>query len=204
MLTKQAKKRLLCKITKAEGSYYAVRSKMPLIAIFSGVCFSLVFASWSFIRISAFYDAYKVEFRSPIELKWPVIIIPRPTQAPIKKPIEEQKKDAYVPLTPEMIVYSSKYPDFIDHIWFRESGRGTNINPNALNVYCKKKGMSNEFGFYPQGNWCFPSFQASVERLEKWYEDNSDLTDNQKLCYYNGAGKVNQCAYLGYKFSDMN
>lgn len=204
MITKQDKKRLLYKINKAEGMYYGFTHKLPITGMFLGMCFGLVFASWSFVRISAFYDAYRVEFHVPVEFRWPVVILPRPNQPPVRKPVEEQKKDAYVPLTPKMIVYSSKYPEFIDHIWFRESGRGTNTNPNGLNMYCKSKGMSNEFGFYPQGNWCFPSFQASVERIEKWYEDNSELTDNQKLCYYNGAGKVNQCAYLSYKFSEMN
>ena len=113
---------------------------------------------------------------------------------------------ALLSLTPEQkveVIRNSKYPAFIDHIWERESTRGTATR--GLNVYCADKGLSNEFGFYPSDNHCFASFEASIRRLERWYEvDSKGLSYKAKLCYYNGAGKVSDCPYLSYNFGKMN
>jgi hypothetical protein len=65
--------------------------------------------------------------------------------------------------------------------------------------------MTNEFGFYPTGKWCWKTFEEAVARVELWREKEAKgLTDKQALCYYNGAGKVNTCAYLTYNFEAMN
>lgn len=106
-------------------------------------------------------------------------------------------------MTKAQIVAASKYPWFIDHIWLRESGRGK--NQSGLAGYCAAKGMSNEFGYYPQGKWCFATFAEAVARIERWREKEAGgLSDSQALCYYNGAGKINSCAYLTYNFKAMN
>lgn len=95
------------------------------------------------------------------------------------------------------LVAKSKYPKFINHVWTNESSQGTNPKPGSLQAYCLQKGMTNEMGFYPQGLRCFQSFEESIERIERWYENEGNgLTHKQKLCYYNGAGKVDDCAYL--------
>ena len=100
------------------------------------------------------------------------------------------------------IMASSRYPDFIDHIWLRESGRGK--NPAGLAGYCEKKGLSNEFGFAVSVNHCFTNFETSVKRLERWYEDNTGLTYQEKLCRYNTGRPVPECAYLSFNFEEMN
>jgi len=132
---------------------------------------------------------------SPVNEEYQWESIPSTTPAPKVSPRTNLKGKT-------AIVTSSKYPDFIDHIWLRESGRGTATA--GLNVSCAKKGLSNEMGFYPSGKHCFADFETSVKRLERWYEDNSALTDNQKLCRYNSGTASNSCAYLTLSFKDMN
>ena len=161
-----------------------------------------LFANWFNAR---YYLQSPIILRSPIEHRFvsPVSDV---------KIIEKDATESAV-LTPTAtpspkkvskadIVKLSKYPDFIDHIWERESGRGT--APVGLNSYCENKGMSNEFGFYPSGKHCFATFEASVRRLERWYEENKGLTDNQKLCRYNLGTASNSCAYLTLNFKEMN
>jgi hypothetical protein len=122
----------------------------------------------------------------------PKEISPTPTTTPKSKP--RSKAD---------IVGESKYSAFIDHIWFRESGRGT--NPAGLAGFCASQGKSNEFGFYPSGKHCFSDFETSVRRLERWYEiDSKGLTYEQKLCYYNSGLKTYSCGYLTMNFEKMN
>lgn len=130
----------------------------------------------------------------PLDVKITITPIPSVTKAPVK---QEKKATSEAD-----IVKTSKYPDFIDHIWERESGRGT--NKSGLHGYCLKKGQVNPFGFYPSGNWCWDTFEEGVRRLERWYEvEGAGLSYAQKLCYYNGAGKVSDCPYLGYNFEQM-
>lgn len=132
---------------------------------------------------------------SPIPDK-PTIIV-APTEKPAPKISPKPKTQ-----TKAQIVASSKYPDFIDHIWERESTRGANTK--GLAGYCIDKGLSNEMGFAVSVSHCFPTFEASVRRLERWYEENSGLSYNAKLCYYNSGVKTDSCAYLTYEFLKMN
>jgi len=132
---------------------------------------------------------------SPIVEEQKVISIPSTTPAPtIKHEADSKGKSA--------IVTSSKYPDFIDHIWLRESGRGT--SKTGLNASCAKRGMSNDFGFAVSVNHCFTDFATSVRRLERWYDDNTGLTYQEKLCRYNTGRTIKECAYLTLSFMDMN
>lgn len=108
-------------------------------------------------------------------------------------------------LTKAEMVKNSKYPKFIDHIWEHESGRGTNDNPKGLHNICNAKGMSNEFGFYPSGDWCWNTFEEGVKRLELWRENEAKgLTENAALCKYNTGTANENCAYLGEDYISMN
>lgn len=163
------------------------------------------------LGLAASWFNYNYKFQSPIvpRMMNPVvevkpkyeklIIEPRkkPTPYPTNKPTPAKAK------TKSEVVNSSKYASFVDHIWEHESGRGKNTA--GLAGYCAGKGMTNEFGFYPQGKWCFENFEKAVARIELWRErEAKGLSDSQALCYYNGAGKVNSCAYLTYNFEAMN
>lgn len=177
-------------------------------AVITGVVIGIFLAMLAVNGLNNFYSRYELYFRSPLQnpLVFHEKILPMPTKMPpptsIPTPHESPKKAAQGE-SKATIVANSKYPDFIDHIWEHESGRGKNTS--GLNGYCIARGMTNEFGFYPQGKHCFESFAQSVQRLEKWRENEAKgLTDSQALCYYNGAGKVNRCAYLTYNFRSMN
>ncbi len=153
------------------------------------------------------------EFNMRYYIQWPFrdLIVPRelspipdkpavittPTEMPVPKTSPKPRSQ-----TRAQIVASSKYPKFIDHVWERESTRGANTQ--GLAGYCKNKGLSNEMGFAVSVSHCFPTFEASVRRLERWYEENSGLSENAKLCYYNSGVKTNSCSYLTYDFAGMN
>lgn len=131
-------------------------------------------------------------------------------ETPTPKPSKTPKKQASTAPSSRLIpwngqvdleklekVKKSRYPEFIGHIWIKESTQGTTKKEDSQKVYCESIGMTNEFGFYPAGNWCWATFEEGIARLERWYEeDSAGLSFNQKLCYYNGAGKVNSCNYL--------
>ena len=122
----------------------------------------------------------------------PQVILVTPTATPTPS----------APKSKTDLVKSARYSGLIDHIWLRESGRGS--NHGGIQGTCEARGMSNEFGFYPSGGWCFDTFEEGVRRLERWMDENADLTDNQKLCKYNSGQAVDMCAYLSYNFAEMN
>jgi hypothetical protein len=100
------------------------------------------------------------------------------------------------------LVYYSRHPEFIDHIWYRETGRGG--APEGHHMYCNKQGKSNEFGYAVFDKLCFDTFSESIMALEAWVSKHSDLTFNQALCLYNTGKVQDTCAYLGHDFSAMN
>lgn len=206
-----------------EGIVKTVTSpKAVFIAIVIGVAFTLAISLVAFYLISKWYDYNRVVFQRPsveVTVYWPVviqdrkvnyvdarekIISPIPEDATPSANVEAKKTrkqtllpiNSHVDLAKLELVQNSEFPSFVNHIWIHESGQGTNENPAGLHNVCSQKGMSNEFGFYPQGMWCWNTFEEGISRLERWYRENKDLTDNQKLCYYNGAGKVEDCPYL--------
>jgi hypothetical protein len=97
------------------------------------------------------------------------------------------------PETKEEIVAASRHPEEIDHIWLKETSRGTNTNPNALHNICKAQGKSNEFGYGGMQNmWCYDSFEQSVRVVDAWL----DKQTAENLCYYNVGIKTSNCNYV--------
>lgn len=177
--------------------------KFPAKLVAGCMITGLILGTIATIEVQYFFDNYQLRspFQSPIVRREhsPIPV----TEDANKKPLTGEKKPTPTPIKNKMsMVKESKYAAFIDHIWYRESGRGT--NPAGLAGQCAAQGKSNEFGFYPAGHWCFDSFEDGVKRLERWYEEHSELSDNQKLCYYNEGEKKDNCAYLGYNFAAMN
>lgn len=127
---------------------------------------------------------------------------PKPSKTPKKQastaPSSRLKPwNGQVDLAKLELIKKSRYPEFIGHIWIKETTQGTTKDPLSQKLYCESIGMTNEFGFYPAGRWCFSTFEEGIARLEKWHdEEGAGLSFNQKLCFYNGAGKVNNCNYL--------
>ena len=100
------------------------------------------------------------------------------------------------------LVYYSRHPEFIDHIWYRETGRGG--AQEGHHIYCEKMNKSNEFGYAVADKLCFDTFSESIMALEAWVMDHSHLTFNEALCLYNTGKVQDTCAYLGHDFSAMN
>lgn len=187
------------------------KNKLTIAGISIGIMLSIAFMFGALYQVSKFYDTYRVVFQTPeirIKIYWPIVIEDRKTahvddRHKVISPIQEALKVEARQLTEQEIVDKSKYPQFINHIWERESRKGK--DHTELHGFCLSQGKTNPFGYYPQGNHCFDSFTAGVRRLEKWYEvEGAGLSYTAKLCYYNGAGKVQVCPYLSYDFANMN
>lgn len=205
MISKRGKRKLVKRLDRAERY---IKKNVSLAGIFIGSMMAVVVMMLFIYRINRFYDEYRFviqwptvsfSFTAPLQIEKrmkaePEIISPIPS-SPSPTPKREKSK--------EELVKSSMYPDFIDHIWFRESGRGTNKNPKALHNICKAKGMTNEFGYDPYSGYCFTSFSHAIRVMENWRISHRELSNNQALCLYNGAGKAEDCPYLHYNFSAM-
>lgn len=212
-MKKQIHKQVTSLLQDGENTIGRVRTKMPVIGIFIGLALMLFVVCGAFYNISKFYDSYRVIFQTPgvdVTIYWPVVVQERKYEVVtvedriISPLVDDSKPRTSKPQTKEEIVAASLYSEFIDHIWLRESGRGTNTDPRGLHNICAAKGVSNEFGYAVADGYCFNTFEESVRRLEKWYEDNLGLSDNQKLCKYNSGRAHDVCPYLSYDFANMN
>lgn len=132
-----------------------------------------------------------------------VIISPLPSPSPIvtKEPKKQTKIDYDVVNPPkdikQQIIAKSKYPDRTFQIWFNETTNGKDsTDPTALHMYCRNKGMTNEFGFMPADKHCFETFEQSVERVNRWFDQEAKGLDIAvAFCWYSGYGKVPKCSY---------
>jgi|GEM_PF-4456523 len=70
----------------------------------------------------------------------------------------------------EKIIYSYPHADIIDRIWNNETSKGKATDPTGINVKCAKRGLTNEFGFDPQDNYCFTTFTVAVARVNAWFD----------------------------------
>lgn len=211
-------------VSRIERMIEAIKQKVPAFVFLVGMVLAL-FLMYKFYKFVDTYDvSFQQPVR--IEVYSPVIIERRPEKpvqvqkihSPIPEGYEPSPANTSTP-TPQayrkmpnkaleavnehvdtlklLTVSKSRYPHFINHIWIHESTQGTNMRADGLHARCIEKGMSNEFGFYPQGAWCWSTFEEGIARIERWRENEAKgLTDNQALCYYNGAGKVEDCPYL--------
>lgn len=98
------------------------------------------------------------------------------------------------------VVKNSKYPFIISGIWMNETtqGKGRNDNdPTNHQSNCAKAGLSNEFGYDPQHNTCFKSFEDSVAYIDNYIDEHlKDLSVNQTLCVYNIGKAIDNCTYV--------
>lgn len=206
---------------KRRAHKVATSRKAMLIAMGIGCLTTAIISLLAFYHVSKWYDDNQVVFQYPkisVTVTYPIVIRERTPLATesaqitkVIQPTEEKPKvevyaiNNHVNYANLELVRKSKYPELFNHVWIRESSQGTNPRADALNTYCKNKGMSNEIGFYPKGKHCFETFADSIARFERWRENEArGLTDNQALCYYNGAGKVDICPYLSDDYLSMN
>jgi hypothetical protein len=74
-----------------------------------------------------------------------------------------------------------------------ESNNGT----KGLAVTCQNKGKVNEVGFRALQGFCFNNLRDQETTVMQYIETrlNTGWTEAEVLCYWNGFGKVNGCAY---------
>lgn len=208
----------LRKMTIATDKFEAKRDRVlektqnPFITAGIFIVGFLIFTILFINGLNAFYKHYELYIRSPFQNP---IVLQKKDVGTVEKfhsPIPEEpvKKVTPTPIKKRAmikkdIILASKYPKFIDHIWYRESGRGTNDNPNGLHNICNSKGMTNDFGFAVRVGHCWNTFEEAVNRMVVWREKEAKgLTDNQALCYYNTGKASDTCPYLTEDFLSMN
>ena len=134
--------------------------------------------------------------RKPTIILTPVVV--EPTK---DKKVEELTKEEKRAIIYEV---AKNYPRQIERIWLLETTEGMiteNSDPTATHVFCNRLGLTNEFGFDPQGrgtgNRCFNTFEDSVKAVDELLTDFlGKYTLNQALCLYSGNGVTNACNYL--------
>lgn len=84
-----------------------------------------------------------------------------------------------------------------DIIHLKESTKGQALQ--GLHVTCKKKGLSNEYGYNPPN--CYKNYEEVRKIVINWIIKKKaiGLSDNQLLCYYNTGKITDYCNYI----SDM-
>jgi len=137
---------------------------------------------------------------APADIKEVATVLPTATLSPTPTPANYRYVD-YTLEQKAFLVYYSKYNTFIDYIWNKESGRGQALK--GLHTYCRQKNMSNEFGYAPHNNFCFATFEESLIALEGFYEKYSNMSIEEKLCFYNTGKKISDCAYISSYSQDL-
>lgn len=148
---------------------------------------------WAFPRLQA--PVYWVE-KKPIEILTPVVV----------EPIKEKEVQHLTIEEKRAIIYkvAKNYPKQVERIWMLESTEGEitpETDPTALHLFCHNLGLTNDFGFDPQGKGtgqrCFNTFEESVEAVDSLLTKFLGMyTLNESLCLYSGHGVTNTCTYL--------
>lgn len=88
----------------------------------------------------------------------------------------------------------------VSWIWKKESNYGRDQVMGSLDNYCRSHGQENQFGLGGmQDMTCFDTFDENVQAVIKTLTSYGDMSDFEKLCYYNVGEKINNCSYvIGY------
>lgn len=188
-----------------------MKQKLVLYSILFVVV--LFTSGFTLVGLDNFFDKWDVVRQSPvvfsIKFQTPIYI-----QSRIKSPIPVSKKKENPKTTPKKvsliesgvvlaeehlsdeanpsydekkkIINSSDLGALISKIWIKETGEGTNTNPDALHNQCKAQGKTNEFGLGGAGGGiCYPTFKRSVADAELTLV-NLGVEDNEvnAICTY--------------------
>ena len=106
----------------------------------------------------------------------------------VNKPLTQEEK--------ESIVNKSGYSKILRGIWMLETNKGGNTNQSAHHNECSKVGMTNEFGYRALDDYCFETFEDSVERVTEWFDGELKTKSlNSALCYYATGKATSTCNY---------
>lgn len=113
--------------------------------------------SFLYINLQFFADAPKAQ-----------AVLDTPITTPKAKPIlslYEQHRQ---------YIESVQHGDILLRVWDNETSQGKNINlsdKTDLAAYCKRQGLTNEFGYNPQAHQCFQTFNESVDTVNRWFNN---------------------------------
>ncbi len=151
----------------------------------------------SLFMVNAFFMNHYFEFKSPIIFQSPITLHTREVAllSPITNDFVIHAQE--VPPQPVKEVVSPNIEGMVKAIRQLESSNGT--AKEGLAVYCKKKGMSNEYGFGGmQLMHCFKDNDEATLRVTRWIKEKIVQFDNDEvrtMCYYNLGKDVKTCEY---------
>lgn len=71
-----------------------------------------------------------------------------------------------------------------------ESQNGT----KGLALSCKKRGLSNEYGYRANENFCFNNHEEATKEVKRWFTEKLSVMDiKTACCLYTGNGKIKNC-----------
>lgn len=107
---------------------------------------------------------------------------------PVKEELTEEDKVE--------LMRNTGYYKILSGIRILESSDNAYGDGTGHHVDCNRVGMSNEFGFDALSDYCFSSFEESIEVVTAWIEKHlSQMNLNQMLCFYNTGTASDVCAY---------
>lgn len=184
--------------------------KFKTAFVISTVVLLIAGAVQTVIAIGTFFDTHKIVRHAVIELKInpPFTIEQREMISPIvpeaTKSAELEKETSFTLVetvqASEPVETSASGEDFetiAAFIRWRESSNGKPTNdPTALHNKCAKKGMTNEYGYNPQAEFCFPNEEAAQAKIISWFESKTETMPlSTALCFYNTGNKLSDCQY---------
>src|SRR5258706_10048964 len=101
------------------------------------------------------------------------IMISSPTpHTPHKTPAPTITPTSIIADPKRQYILSQTHADILLRIWTNESSQGTNRKDDSTNLQtlCEAKGESNEFGYGANIQYCFSSFNYSVDSVNRWFD----------------------------------
>jgi len=181
------------------------RTWLLLFTICVSACFLTIYftlmaiANWFDNNKIVFHSVVKVEFHTPItiEKRKQSLISPIVEATQSALAIPELKVQAEEPVKVEVVAVKPDVDRMVRAIRRLESSDGK--AKEGLAVYCKKKGLSNEYGYGGmQTMKCFATHQEATDRVTTWVHDHLAKFDNNELktmCWYNLGLEKESCEY---------
>lgn len=151
---------------------------------------AILFIVWSW-GIAWFNSNYYTQ--SPVK-EWQPVIVPR--YKAVKKIVKKSTVAVNVAVVEEKpYIWNARIEKLYQKIRTLESGKGTNLNMEALHNKCRAKKMINEIGYLVTPDYCFMDEEHQKLTFSRWYAKHEQLTDNQFYCLWNTGTIQNSCSY---------
>ena len=187
--------------TKKKAKKVVKSWKFRLLAILIGLLGACLIMFLTFMRISAWYDQYKIVFKFPIEINfYPPVSIQKRESLKIKP--------SGVDILPtKKVIYTSEYEyamskphgQILWNIFMLESNRGKNDQCRIQGLGYNGLGLGESEEYVAKyGPNCFESFEKLWDRAEKLIVDlGVDKAEGKAICRWKYGDKFDQpnCSY---------